>query len=55
MLLKWIIMENHSWNFRNDMDELFQLSVEETELQKMVQVIQGHMVITLIMKYGIPV
>lgn len=47
-------VENRSWDFRNDL-ELFQLSDEESELQKTVQVVQGHMVITVIMKYGIPV
>lgn len=30
MSLKWIEMENQSWDFRNDLDELPQLSGEET-------------------------
>lgn len=45
MSLKWIKMDNQSWDFRNDLDELPQLSGEETELQKTVQLVQGHRVI----------
>lgn len=49
MSLEWIQMENQNWDFRNDLDELPQLSGDETELQKIVQLVQGHMVIIRIM------
>lgn len=50
MSLTLMTVENWSWDFGNDLDDLFQLLDEETELQKIIQVVQGHVAITLIMK-----
>lgn len=54
MSIKLMKVRNWSWDFRNDLDELLQLFGGETKLQKIVQVIQGHVIITLLMKCGIP-
>lgn len=54
MSIKLMKVRNWSWDFGNDLDELLQLSGGETELQKIVQVIQGHVIIILLMKCRIP-
>ena len=54
MSFKLMRVRNWSWDFWNDLDEPLQLSGGETKLQKIVQVIQGHVIITLLMKCRIP-
>lgn len=43
--------EKQSRDFRNDLEARSPLSDEEAELPKIVQVVQGHMAITLVMQY----
>lgn len=50
MSIKLMMVGNCSWASGSDLDELFQLSDEATELQKIVQFVKDHMTLTLIMK-----